>query len=483
MSSVIGSESLGTPATPTWWSSAASAVDRRLLVVLTLALAVRIGLAWGTAGLDLKIVDEQHYRQLAHSLVRGDGFAWEPANLTSIRPPAYPFFVAGIWTLAGTESTDAVRVAHIGLSLLTVILVFRLGRLMFDRRTAVVAAAIVAFYPSLLFSGVLLLTEVLFTLCLVLTAFGYARLMRAPGPFTAFSTGAALGLAALTRSVLWPFVLVLVPLAMLSVRGGRAQRVRTAALVLLGFMVLVAPWAARNTRLQGTFTIVDTMGGLNLHMGNNAHTPEDRMWDAISLQGTRHWAFEMPATAPGGAAWTEGTKEKWARATALAYMQTNPLTTLRRSVLKFADFWGLERELVAAFQQGLYNPPTWFAVLAVVAVTASYPAVLLLGVMGACVRPPSDRRTHAFVLLVIVCICGLHTIVFGHSRYHLPLIPFISLYAASVATQSVGVWRGWLGNVRQVALPVALAVLFVAIWAREILVRDFERITRFLSAS
>ena len=38
---------------------------------------------------------------------------------------------------------------------------------------------------------------------------------------------------------------------------------------------------------------------------------------------------------------------------------------------------------------------------------------------------------HLFLVSVIVFVCGVHTVVFGHERYHLPLMPFILLYAAA----------------------------------------------------
>jgi len=461
-------------------SSVALGVDSRLLVLLVAALVVRLALLWGAAGLELKIVDEQHYHQLGRSLARGHGFAWPPGTPTSIRPPAYPFFIAGVWWLTGRESLQAVRAAQVALSLLTVVLVYRLGRLVFDDRTAFLAAAIVAFYPSLLFAGILLLSETLFTLFVVLTAWAFARLMRDPQPAAALGVGAALGLAALTRSVLWPFPILLVPLTMLSVRATLSRRALCGGLVLLGYLLVVTPWAVRNTRLQGTFTVVDTMGGLNLRMGNYAHTPEDRTWDAISLEGSKHWAYEMPNQNPDRTGWTEGRKDQWARTAALTYMRENPMVTFRRSVLKLRDFWGLERELIASLQQRLYSPPLWFAVLSMIAVTVSYPTLLLAGVLGACLRSPADWRMHAFLLLIVAFVCGIHAIVFGHSRYHLPLVPLIALYAARIAT--VGNWRELFESARRAVLPVALACMFVAMWAQEIFVRDANRISNLLAA-
>src|SRR5262249_17857397 len=153
----------------------------------------------------LQIGDERQYAQIGANLVQGHEFALEPGRPTSMRPPLYPLFLAGVWSLTGYESLQAVRAAQVLLGLLTTCGVYVLALRLFDRPTALTAAAITCFYPSFLFAGMLLLTEVLFTLLLILFVIQYDSLVRRPRLATAVSTGATLGLAALTRSVLWPF--------------------------------------------------------------------------------------------------------------------------------------------------------------------------------------------------------------------------------------------------------------------------------------
>jgi len=68
-----------------------------LLTVLAAGLLVRVIFLVETLETELKIVDEQHYYQLASSLFSGLGFAWGPDNPTSSRPPLYPGFLALVW--------------------------------------------------------------------------------------------------------------------------------------------------------------------------------------------------------------------------------------------------------------------------------------------------------------------------------------------------------------------------------------------------
>src|SRR5262245_33820315 len=154
---------------------------RALAALLVAGLAVRLLLLGQTATTPLRIVDEQHYAELAANLAHGRGFAWDSGALTSLRPPLYPFFVATVWRLIGSDSLPAVRTVQIFLALLTSVLAYVLGQRLFDRRAGLVAAAIVCFYPSLLYSGVLLLTETLFTSLLMLLVIQYAWLIQRPG--------------------------------------------------------------------------------------------------------------------------------------------------------------------------------------------------------------------------------------------------------------------------------------------------------------
>ncbi len=452
--------------------------DRPAQLILGVSLLIRVGLVGVVSGLGLEIQDERHYYALADNLLNGRGFALEGGQLTSLRPPLYPAFIAGVWSIAGDQSLTVIRLAQVLLSLITGILVYDLGRLLFNQRVARWALAGATFYPSLIFADLLLLTEPLFTFFLVVAANLYVRLVAAPRVITAGALGAAVAAAALTRSVLWPFPLVLVPMLIWAVTGSASRKLGVATLVLASYAAVIAPWSIRNTRLQGTFTLVDTMGGLNLRMGNYKDTPDDRMWAVVGLNGERDFSHDLLRERPDARTMTEGQKEQWARQKAIEYMRQHPLVTLRRTVIRFADFWGLEREFVAGVEHGVYRPPVWATVVIAVLIGVSYPLAMAFATLGVFLAPPSDRRTHVFLLAVVAFICGLHTLVFGHSRYHLPVMPILLLYAASAFVNL----RPALARLRTTAgLPVLATVAVLAvIWTRQLFVADAARIRHLL---
>src|SRR4029079_6305924 len=336
----------------------------------------------------------------------GFSFASGP---TSLRPPLFPGFVAGLWLASGTESVHLVRVAQALLGLVTAWLVFELASAAYDRTAGVVAGALTALYPSLVFANFLILSETLFTLLLVAALLALIRLIRTPSLLRALCTGLLIGFAALTRSVLWPFPLVIAPLVAWWTPGRVTNRLSIAAALLAGSAIAIGPWAVRNSRLQGVPVVVDTMGGLNLRMGNYEYTPHDRVLEAVSMSGDKSWITGIPREPPGGGTWTEGTKERWARGEAVRYITAHPVQTLWRSWIKFGDFWALDRDFLAGVMQGLFHPPAWFTVIAGAASFAAYPTVLAAALAGIWLAPPADRRVHWALLLVLAFVCTLHS--------------------------------------------------------------------------
>jgi 4-amino-4-deoxy-L-arabinose transferase-like glycosyltransferase len=293
------------------------------------------------------------------------------------------------------------------------------------------------------------------------------------------AAGIALGLAALTRSVVWlapPFLAIFLLFAW---RDGWAKRLTAAAAVVAAFAVTIAPWTVRNTLLQETFIAIDTMGGRNFMMGNYQYTPLFRSWDAISIEGEHSWIHEVCTTYPPDCRGTQGRIDKLALRQGLEFVRENLGLTAQRAVVKFFDFWGLERELIAGAAWGHYGQVSRLGLLGLaVTVAGTFAAVMVLAVFGLVFAPPADRRGHWLLLCVIAFVCGLHVVVFGHSRYHLPLVPLVLLYAAGTVMHTGAIWRQRGG--RRFALAAGLCGILVAGWTWSFIAGDWELLSAVL---
>lgn len=453
----------------------ASRRTRRMLAwVLVVGAIVRIPLVWSFGSDAPTINDALDYNQLAVGIVENGSYASPSGQLISLRPPLYPAVVAGIYKLFGLENYLAVSVFHAALSLVTVWLAFRLGTEVYSERVGLVAATLTSFYPSLLAYNQFFLSEVLFTFFFTAGALLSVRVLKSAGMGAAVLLGACLGLGALTRSVLWLFAPLLSLGLAAAAHAAPGRRMAVAAVTFIVFAATVAPWAVRNTRVQKTLTVVDVMGGRNVMMGNYEYTPLDRSWATIETEtGDRAWHRVLAAKTPNYSSLTQGQIDKAAMRYGVQYYFSHPWQSLTRSTVKFFNFWQLEREIVAGMRQGtLGSAPLGVTIAVALFVCAYYAITLFAAIFGALVTPPADRSCHLLLLAWIAFPTALHAIAFAHSRYHLPLVPILTVYAGAAFVH----WSAVVERRRSWAFAAAsiACVLLVASWIREFVVLDLK---------
>lgn len=200
--------------------------DRRCLFAILIAAAL-LRAVWSVAVSPASFleIDGTDYRDIAQNLSAGRGYAvsaprwFEPAallppgpHLDFARPPLLPVLGAVLFRLPGAWDAWA-RAFMVALGTLAVWLAFRAGGALFNRRTGIIAAGILALHPYAVFYSGRWSTETPFLVALlgaVVTLAEWAgRDSRAPRediPRLALA-GLLTGLAALTR----PTGLVLAP--------------------------------------------------------------------------------------------------------------------------------------------------------------------------------------------------------------------------------------------------------------------------------
>src|SRR5687767_3637756 len=180
----------------------------------------------------------------------------------AVRTPGYPLFLA-----ACGGSLSVARVAQALLDTSTALAVFLLARRWLPSGTwagaPLVAAALVAFNPFLIYFSGLLLTETLFTTML---AWGMV-LGTHPRTFPWLIGGIVLALSVLVRPGAIALPVVLGVLAALQNRPGQGAYQRRWPLpvgttMLLLTILALLPWAYRNHRVLGQWIWTSTNGGI-----------------------------------------------------------------------------------------------------------------------------------------------------------------------------------------------------------------------------
>jgi 4-amino-4-deoxy-L-arabinose transferase-like glycosyltransferase len=163
----------------------------------------------------------------------------------AVRSPGYPLLLAALMDDPPTNSTllkIVIVQALIGVAV--IVLVFLLARSFLPAGYAVLAALFTAISPHLVNAGVFVLTETLFSLCVVALVCLLARPALQHKPQLLLLSGLVLGLCTLVRPTMLYFLWVII--VFLYFHWPRKAATKASALLLLGMILSYGPWAARN---------------------------------------------------------------------------------------------------------------------------------------------------------------------------------------------------------------------------------------------
>ncbi len=347
---------------------------------------------------------------------------------TSFYPPGYPAFIAVVaWTVWHTPIPDgglvrAIEYVQAIIGALTILLVFMLTRRVFDIRTALIAATIVAFYPNLVTITATLQLETVFialsllaVLVLVPAASGEdTRVVRL------VAGGALTGAVALVRPTI-----ALIVLAFLVTRwiAGSPWRklMRDFALVTIAMIAIILPWTIRNAVALHAFVPVSTGIGPALCMSRNQEATGGL--DTTIL--VRQCSAPDQKFAPG----TGDTEvNSYATKHAIRWVAAHPLEEVK--------FWWWRTDL--AYRHDTSGIDQYERLMSrrarrtadAVSDDASF-IVLGLALIGAVIVVTGRRPARGvFLVATTLAFAAVPAILFGDPRYRVPAEPLFAILAA-----------------------------------------------------
>lgn len=437
---------------------------RPLPAILCIAFFTRL-IVTAVAGWSSPLTgDEIQYNQLAENLIAGIGYVentnpfFPGQSLYAWQAPAYPYLLAAVGALSG-NLIIAAKVIQILLGTTTVYLTYRLASTVFSDYPAAIVGLIVALYPGLVTNTHLILSETLFIFLLVL-AF---NLLISPSAFVSpILSCIVFGLAILTRGI----ILYFAPIAAFWLAfkdGGASQstrkRVVVGILFLGAILIPIVPWIARNYATFHQFVLLETKGGVNFWLGNSPYTPYEFIRNVWKVDTREPILSKLPVE--------EVARDRAGYALGIAYVSQQPEAFLARMPAKFADLYSFERNLLDVAQATRSTTGGWNSPLKLLADVTSllvYVAVMVGALVGLCFAP--DTKFKFLFVGFILYFTGVHVVVFGDGRFHLPLIPFYALYAG----WAISSWQAVRPRLfsRRGLLAGTLCAVFVAVWVHEI---------------
>lgn len=380
----------------------------------------------------VELRDPVLYLILSDHVASGDGYRYgfeADQGVTAYYPPGYPLAVGAVlWVVRllpfDVTAFDVAVWLNVALSVATIGLVFVLGRRLAGDRVGLVAAAIWALWPNLIFHSAIVLTETLFLFLLVLlliVLLGDPEGARLPGRARLVTVGILFGLTLLVR----PVSAVIAPVLLVLWWGaGVKAALWRVALVGVATVAVLVPWSIRSTLAMDEPVAMSLNFGDNLCLGHNPGATGgfgDLGAHCYTAEGLQRPESE-----------TRRQSENIDRA--VDYIVDNPGETLRRTPSKLRitmenDHDGLQvaedfgeaqlvsdgtRDLLKAAANGFYY---------LVAVAAVAGGVVLL-------RRPDPARRGLFLVVAGAAQLVSPLATFGDARFKMPIYPTLAVCAA-----------------------------------------------------
>lgn len=213
--------------------------------------------------------DEYEYWKMVNNFLSGKGLM-VAETLKAYRPPLYPLFLAMLVKMHA--GIPGIRIVQSFISAVTCILIYIVGKKIYNEKVAIMSACISAIYPFFIFYTGFLLTETLFIFLVVLSILTVINLEKSETfPSYGLLTGAVIGFAGLCRPTMelfFPFCLIFILLS----RDLLYKKIRKVLFACAGFIIVLSPWITRNYIAIGKFIPGTTMGGAVFWEGNNPYS-------------------------------------------------------------------------------------------------------------------------------------------------------------------------------------------------------------------
>jgi hypothetical protein len=242
---------------------------------------------------------------------------------------------------------------------------------------------------------------------------------------SAVAAGALFGAAALTREIALPVSVAGIAWCVLAAEPReRVRAVRNGAIVLGCALLVVAPWAARNYAIFERILPISSVGWIAIGEGNAL---EGAQWLRPSAPGRSDFRREVLAIED------EGARIEFARKRTLAMIAAEqPGWIFEKIAHNVPLMLSPDAFQLYKLRHRSYGEVSPAIERAVVGVTVlAYGFVMVLAAVG--IAAASAGRRRSFALLVTAAVIAVHVFANANSRFRMPWMPLLMVYAAYAA--------------------------------------------------
>ncbi len=388
-----------------------------------------------------EIPDSYSYDNIAINLATGHGYVDENYKPTMEREPLYPFFLALIYFIFGHNYT-VVQFIQIILFLMTLIFVYKIATITFDKIVAKYALILTAFFPTLMNYPAYILSETLFTFLLAIFIFSCLKIYTNAKMIYYILSGFTFGALVICKCFMLLFVLVLF---LWGVCFGRSFK-KTILMIIICF-AMILPWMYRNYVYFNTLGLRTAAGGalwgdkvqkldyqfkdfketviftISENLGkkmfpNAVDNPRDFLFKEDILVREKIYP-ELRA---------KGYTDSEIQRIMIRKIMKRPVKFLLVStldLLKMTQFSYLptlnQPHIIENFKNFAYGDTLLSSLRAIFRSLAYF--LILFSIIGMFISK-SLWKTRIFLFIIIAYFNLLYSLIYGHGRYAVPLIPY-----------------------------------------------------------
>lgn len=423
-----------------------------LLLILLLAFVIRMGFflslqPWDNAVVTKSIFegDAQDYHQLAVSMVKDKSFE----EFNGYRSPGYPVFVALLYSIS-SSSVWFVLLVQLLLSLISVLLVYKIASTFFSRTVALLSAFLFAIDLNQAECVVMLYTDTLFVFLFLASVYYLCKGMKEKDFKIICVSAFVLGIATMVRAIAFLFpVAVIFFIIVFGFLKLRAKLIYSLAFGLI-FIATISPWLLRNYIKYGEAELT-TQSGSNLLFWNVVAT---EAYKSGKSEEQVHLEFEKIA-ALHGANTTEKNPFKISKIysdIAQKYIRDNFFLYCKRHLMGMGNLFtnlstkhiasifhiestsisydymaspGISTQILRFFQSKTTGEIS-IAISMIVYLLVNY----LLAFLATLFLIRKNKK-FVFLFILIILYFSVITGVIGLARFRIPFMPFINILCAA----------------------------------------------------
>lgn len=230
--------------------------------------------------------DSHEYETIANNIVAGAGFSLSsalPYEPTMGREPLYPALLA-LFKAAFGDNIDGVVFLQIIVNPLIAILVYLIGKQLFDEKVTRLSSLLVAVNPIYGDISYSIMSEEVFMILFLTTVLALTVTAKRGQAGGYIICGTLLGLSSLCKNVVLPLAIVYPAVIILNQRGAVNRRMAVnVVLFLVSFSLMTTPWMLRNKQELGIFNISVRGGALFSNQAFWAANFTSEEWKAYGL--------------------------------------------------------------------------------------------------------------------------------------------------------------------------------------------------------